>query len=66
MDRIVHRDGLIAEREAYFDSLRFLLATLGRPSAWLGYLRYRGVLPASARARAGAGQRSADGSARRT
>ena len=46
VDRIVHRDGLIAEREAYFDSLRFLLATLRRPSAWGGYLRYRGYLPA--------------------
>jgi ketosteroid isomerase-like protein len=65
VDRIVHRDGLIAEREAYFDSLRFLLATLGRPSAWLGYLRYRGYLPPSARARAGGGERPAGGSARR-
>jgi ketosteroid isomerase-like protein len=46
VDRIVHRDGLIVEREAYFDSLRFLLATLRRPSAWGGYLRYRGYLPA--------------------
>jgi len=45
VDRIVARDGLIAEREAYFDSLRFFLATLARPSAWLGYLRYRGYLP---------------------
>jgi ketosteroid isomerase-like protein len=45
VDRIVARDGLIAEREAYFDSLRFLLATLRRPSAWLGYARYRGYLP---------------------
>jgi ketosteroid isomerase-like protein len=45
VDRIVWREGLIAEREAYFDSLRFLLATLRRPSAWGGYLRYRGYLP---------------------
>ncbi len=45
VDRIVVRDGLIHEREAYFDSLRFFLATLVRPSAWLGYLRYRGYLP---------------------
>lgn len=45
VDRLVTRDGLIVEREAYFDSLRFLLATLGRPTAWLGYLRYRGHLP---------------------
>jgi len=45
VDRIVARDGHIVEREAYFDSLRFLLATLRRPSAWLGYLRYRGYLP---------------------
>jgi ketosteroid isomerase-like protein len=44
VDRLVARDGLIAEREAYFDSLRFLLATVQRPSAWLGYARYRGYL----------------------
>lgn len=44
----------------------FLLAALGRPSAWLGYLRYRGYVPARARADAEAGQRPADGSARRT
>lgn len=45
VDRIVVRDGLIGEREAYFDSLRFMLATIARPGAWLGYLRYRGYLP---------------------
>jgi ketosteroid isomerase-like protein len=45
VDRIVLADGLIREREAYFDSLGFLLATLRRPSAWLGFLRYRGFLP---------------------
>ncbi len=45
VDRLVTRDGVIAEREAYFDSLRFLLATLSRPAAWKGYLRYRGCLP---------------------
>lgn len=45
VDRILAAGGLIAEREAYFDSLRFLLATLRRPRAWLGYLRYRGFLP---------------------
>ena len=45
VDRLEVRDGLIAEREAYFDSLRFLLATLARPRAWPGYLRYRGYLP---------------------
>lgn len=45
VDRIVARAGLIVEREAYFDSLRFLLATLRRPTAWAGYLRYRGYLP---------------------
>ena len=45
VDRIVAREGLIAEREAYFDSLRFLLATMARPAAWAGYLRYRGYLP---------------------
>jgi len=44
VDRIVARDGLIAEREAYFDSLRFMLATIMRPAAWTGYLRYRGYL----------------------
>lgn len=44
-DRIVARDGLIVEREAYFDSLRFMLATIARPGAWTGYLRYRGYLP---------------------
>ncbi len=48
VDRIVFRDGVIAEREAYFDSLRFLLTTLSRPSAWPGYLRYRGYLPGAA------------------
>lgn len=45
VDRLEIQDGLIAEREAYFDSLRFFLTTLVRPSAWLGYLRYRGYLP---------------------
>lgn len=45
VDRLVVQDGLIVEREAYFDSLRFMLATLRRPSAWLGYARYRGHLP---------------------
>ncbi len=44
-DRIVARDGSIVEREAYFDSLAFMLATLARPGAWLPYLRYRGYLP---------------------
>lgn len=45
VDRIVSRDGLIVERDAYFDSLRFFVATLTRPSAWIPYLRYRGYLP---------------------
>jgi ketosteroid isomerase-like protein len=45
VDRLVARDGLIIEREAYFDSLGFFLATLARPSAWWGYGRYRGYLP---------------------
>lgn len=49
VDRLVVRNGVIAEREAYFDSLRFFLTTLSRPSAWLGYLRYRGYLPDRAR-----------------
>jgi ketosteroid isomerase-like protein len=42
VDRIVVKDGLIAEREAYYDSLAFAAAVLSRPSAWFGYLRYRG------------------------
>jgi hypothetical protein len=46
VDRIVVLDGLIREREAYFDSLGFLLATLRRPAAWPGFLRYRAILPA--------------------
>ncbi len=45
VDRIVVHQRLIIEREAYFDSLGFLLATLRRPRAWLGYLQYRGYLP---------------------
>jgi hypothetical protein len=45
VDRIVGRGSLICEREAYFDSIRFFLAVLRRPSSWLGYLRYRGYLP---------------------
>jgi len=45
VDRIVVRDGLIAEREAYFDPLPLLLAVLLRPNAWPAYLRYRGFLP---------------------
>lgn len=42
VDRIVMQDGLIKEREAYYDSLRFMLALLRRPSAWPGYWRYKG------------------------
>ena len=45
IDRIVERGGLVAEREAYYDSLSFMIETLRRPRAWLGYLRYRGYLP---------------------
>jgi hypothetical protein len=44
-DRIVVRDGLIAEREAYYDSLGLMLALLARPRAWPAYWRYRGYLP---------------------
>jgi ketosteroid isomerase-like protein len=44
VDRILVGDGLIREREAYYDSLRFMLAMLARPRAWPGFLRYRGVL----------------------
>ena len=45
VDRIVGRGKLICEREAYFDSLGFMVAVLKRPSSWLSYLRYRGYLP---------------------
>lgn len=45
VDRIVVADGLIREREAYYDSLALMIALLRRPSAWLGYWRYRGYLP---------------------
>ncbi len=45
VDRILVADGLIREREAYYDSLALMIALLGRPSAWLGYWRYRGFLP---------------------
>jgi ketosteroid isomerase-like protein len=45
VDRLVVREGLIVEREAHFDSLRLMLTTVARPSAWLGYWRYRGYLP---------------------
>ena len=45
VDRLVVADGLIREREAYYDSLGLMIALLGRPSGWLGYWRYRGFLP---------------------
>jgi hypothetical protein len=45
VDRIVVADGLIHEREAYYDSLGLMLALLRRPRAWAGYWRYRGYLP---------------------
>ena len=45
VDRIVVSDGLIREREAYYDSLQLMIVLLGRPRAWLGYWRYRGFLP---------------------
>lgn len=41
VDRIVLREGLIAERQAYFDSASLALAILARPRAWLPFLRYR-------------------------
>ena len=44
VDRLMVEDGLIREREAYFDSLRFMLAVARRPGAWPGYWRYRGFL----------------------
>lgn len=45
VDRIVVADALIREREAYYDSLGLMIELLRRPSAWLGYWRYRGHLP---------------------
>jgi ketosteroid isomerase-like protein len=45
VDRIVVADGLIREREAYYDSLGLMIALLGRPKAWPGYWRYRGYVP---------------------
>lgn len=44
VDRLVVAEGLIREREAYYDSLALMLALLGRPSSWPGYWRYRGYL----------------------
>jgi ketosteroid isomerase-like protein len=44
VDRIVVAEGLIREREAYYDSLALMIELLRRPSAWLGYWRYRGFL----------------------
>lgn len=44
-DRIVVLDGLIREREAYYDSLGLMIELLRRPQAWWGYWRYRGYLP---------------------
>ena len=44
VDRIVVADGLIREREAYYDSLALMIALLGRPAAWAGYWRYRGYV----------------------
>lgn len=40
VDRIVMADGLIREREAYYDSLHFMWNLIKRPAAWFGYLRY--------------------------
>jgi ketosteroid isomerase-like protein len=45
VDRIVVADGLIREREAYYDSLGLMMVLLRRPAAWVGYWRYRGYLP---------------------
>jgi ketosteroid isomerase-like protein len=44
VDRLVVAEGLIREREAYFDSLAFVTTVLRRPRSWLGYLRYRGYV----------------------
>jgi hypothetical protein len=46
VDRIVVADQLIREREAYYDSLGLMLTLLARPSAWAGYWRHRGYVPA--------------------
>jgi ketosteroid isomerase-like protein len=45
VDRIVVSDGLIREREAYYDSLRLMIAVIRRPRSWPGYWWYRGFLP---------------------
>jgi len=45
VDRLVVADGLIREREAYYDSLGFMIELLRRPRAWPSYWRYRGYLP---------------------
>jgi ketosteroid isomerase-like protein len=45
VDRLVVADGLIREREAYYDSLALMLALIARPRAWVGYWRYRGYMP---------------------
>jgi hypothetical protein len=42
---IVVAESLIREREAYYDSLGFMIALLCRPRAWTGYWRYRELLP---------------------
>ncbi len=44
VDRIVVSDGLIREREAYYDSLRLMLAVVSRPRSWRGYWWYRGFV----------------------
>jgi ketosteroid isomerase-like protein len=46
VDRLVVADGLIREREAYYDSLRFMIELVRRPGAWPRYWRYRGLWPA--------------------
>jgi hypothetical protein len=39
VDRLVVADGLIREREAYYDSLALMFELLRRPRAWPGYWR---------------------------
>lgn len=41
VDRIVMRDGLVAERRAYFDPTPLLRAVLMRPRAWPKFARIR-------------------------
>ena len=41
----IDSEGLIMEREAFYDSLHFFKVNLSRPFAWIPYWRFLGVLP---------------------